>query len=322
MAAPKFSEEELELLSDEEREGLLEDIDNDDEGADDTEGAEAAAAAEGEEAAAAAAADATTTAEGAAVTPAVVEPVSGAEAAATPAVAENVTAEAAAAAVTEPDADDDDASDIAPGPGWRALPADNATKLDEIEKQLDEITQKFDDGDLTGGEYRAQFRKLNDQREDLREERFKTVLAQEAAVTHWSSVAVPTFFAKHTQYSEPGTILYKALDDEVKKLQATATNPLDPRLLEQAHKVIDAQIRKSIGAETPPTPKPTTPAKPAAKREVVPSLAHVPAADINDADSDGSKFAWLDRLADTDALAYENALAKMSEAEREQYLAN
>ena len=58
------------------------------------------------------------------------------------------------------------------------------------------------------------------------------------------------------------------------------------------------------------------------KREIpqVPSLANVPAADVDQPGDD--KFAMLDRLADKDPVAYERALDKLSEAEREEYLAS
>ena len=38
-------------------------------------------------------------------------------------------------------------------------------------------------------------------------------------------------------------------------------------------------------------------------------------------DTDGGRFAVLDRLAATDPIAYEDALAKMPEAERNAYMA-
>ncbi len=317
MAAPKFSDDELELLTEEERVGLLEDIDN---GEEEAEGDADTASADEDAAAAAAAAKEVAEAAAAAATAAAARP--GSETGTVAAV------DAAGKVIEHEEAADEDTvvTSVPRIPNWTA-PADTADKLAGIDTQIDEITQKFDDGDLTAQEYRQQVRSLEAQRTELNKVQLKAELSRDLAVDTWSNVAVPQFMEKNPQYAEPGTFLYEALDREVRKLQATADNPFDPKILATAHKAIDAQIRKATGQAEPtptPTPKPnTTPAaKTAAKREIPPTLAHVPAADITDADGDNSKFAWLDRLADQDAEKYENELAKLSEAEREQYLAN
>jgi hypothetical protein len=49
-------------------------------------------------------------------------------------------------------------------------------------------------------------------------------------------------------------------------------------------------------------------------------LAKVPAADVED--TNGGRFAVLDRMASTDPLGYEEALNKMSAAERDAYMAS
>ena len=67
---------------------------------------------------------------------------------------------------------------------------------------------------------------------------------------------------------------------------------------------------------TPPKDKQDTP-----RREIPPSLSGVPAADATDAD-DGNRFAALDRLADKGGVEYEQALAALSESERDAYLAS
>ena len=51
---------------------------------------------------------------------------------------------------------------------------------------------------------------------------------------------------------------------------------------------------------------------------VPPNLGKVPAATAND--TDDGKFAHLDRLAESDPLAFEAALAKMSDAQRDEYM--
>ena len=54
------------------------------------------------------------------------------------------------------------------------------------------------------------------------------------------------------------------------------------------------------------------------KPKVVPNIGSLPAAQAND--TDDGKFAYLDRLADSDPLKYEATLAKLSDADREAYL--
>ena len=55
------------------------------------------------------------------------------------------------------------------------------------------------------------------------------------------------------------------------------------------------------------------------KQNVVPpNLGKVPASTAND--TDDGKFAHLDRLAESDPLAFEAALAKMSDAQRDEYM--
>ena len=51
---------------------------------------------------------------------------------------------------------------------------------------------------------------------------------------------------------------------------------------------------------------------------VPPTLGKVPASAATD--TDDGKFAHLDRLADSDPLAYETAVAKMSAAQRDEYM--
>jgi hypothetical protein len=55
------------------------------------------------------------------------------------------------------------------------------------------------------------------------------------------------------------------------------------------------------------------------KKEVVPTLARIPASDVEET-GDGGKFAALDRLADQDPTAYEKAFERPTPAEQEAYL--
>jgi hypothetical protein len=157
----KMSAEQLALLTDEEREGLLEEIDEGegdedggDDGAEDTTSADGAdTGGEGEDEG-----DEDGQDDG--------DDVAAAEAAAV-ATQDQKAAEAAAAAaapVVEDIAEDEPEEQA---PRW-ILPADHQTKIDDIEAQKDALTEKFDDGELTGGEYRASMKALDKQADELK----------------------------------------------------------------------------------------------------------------------------------------------------------
>lgn len=199
------------------------------------------------------------------------------------------------------------------------VPADAKDKIKNLDAQLDELAKKFDDGELTATEYRQQMGPLESEKQDLRELLLKQSLSMDSQVATWTNVTVPKFLGDHKEY-EPGTPLYNALNDEVKRLQAESDNPFNAAFLETAHRNVQASIRKSLGL--PPLPDETkkTATAPAAKREIPPTLARLPAADIAEA-ADGGEFAYLDRLADKDPLAYEEALAKLPQDKLDAYLA-
>jgi hypothetical protein len=131
---------------------------------------------------------------------------------------------------------------------------------------------------------------------------------------------------EHPEYTK-SKYLRDALDAEVRQLQSTSVNPLNPKILAKAHAKIAGEITSAFKPADPnpagkPTGKQADPGKPAKKRDdPPPTLAHVPASDPTDAD-DGGEFAHLDRmLSKNDSLGYEKALAALPEAKREQYLA-
>lgn len=203
-------------------------------------------------------------------------------------------------------------------PSW-VLDPKVPEQIEALEKQKDELDTKWDDGELTGPEYRAEIRKIDAQLDVFKEQRMAANIGKTNAVQHYFDVTVPDFLAKHTEY-EKGSILHAMLEAEVKKLQVQSQNPLNPAILERAHENLTAQVIKAYGVKpTAQNKQPGT--KPAAAaREVVPTLGTVPAADAND-DSDGGEFAYLDRLANSDVEKYEQELAKLSDEKRDRYLA-
>ena len=113
--------------------------------------------------------------------------------------------------------------------------------------------------------------------------------------------------------------MYAELDKQVRAIQAESLNPFDPSILPRAHKLAIAEMRKAMGLPAEDTGKPA-PKPTGNKRDLPPSLANVPAADITET-TDNGEFAYLDRLAEKgDGLAYETALGKLSDEARERYL--
>ncbi|MRX32815.1 hypothetical protein [Aminobacter sp. MDW-2] len=303
MPPKNFSEAELELLTEEERQGLLDEElldDPDDEGGDDEDNADGDAddgvAGDDDDAGDADQGNEGEGDEGAGEggnADAGDGKGNGAADNARPAAAEGTSAPASEVATSLPN--------------WTA-PADTKDKITSLDEQLDDIAKKFDEGELTAAEMRAQMKPLEEQKQELRNTLFKADLSRDTSLNTWSKSTVPGFLAKNKEYV-PGSLRYENLDRLVRQLQAEADNPFDPAILKQAHERIVAEF----GGGTP------TPKDPGKKRDLPPNLSAIPAADNND-DEDGGKFAYLDRLAEKDGVEYEKQLGKLSDAERDLYL--
>ncbi|MDQ0135695.1 hypothetical protein J2T08_003616 [Neorhizobium galegae] len=322
---PKFSEAELALLTEEERQGLL-DEELQDDGAGDEDGDDDAAG--GDTAGGDDGADASHTDEDGDD-----DDDSGAadDAAAKAATDAAAAAAAAAAAKETPAATESEAQEPEErAPRW-IVPGDLDEKLQAIDSKREEIAKRFDEGELTAEELRAQLKPLDTEYRTIERQQIKAEVARETALETWHD-DVSSFIGQHQQYKSP--VLASMLDAEVRKLQVEAVNPLNPKLLEKAHANIAEQVKAAFGIETPnpkPAPDPgkktggkaaDAAAKPAAKArpDLPPNLGNVPAADITDAD-DGGEFAHLDRLAAKDSVSFERELAKMSPDARDRYLA-
>lgn len=217
--------------------------------------------------------------------------------------------------------DDDDQQPPAPAesrsvlPNYE-LPSDIEQRMEDIKTRRRELAEKFDDGEITAAELREQDDALLDERDKLKEIVLKAQISRESAIHTWSKATVPNWLSEHKEYKR-GTPLYNQLNDEVKRLQAEGGDPFDPAILDRAHENIQAAARAVLGL--PPTAKGgATPEKTAKRPDMPPSLHNVPATDQTDL-GDGGEFAYLDRLADKDPLAYENALAKLQASSPEKY---
>lgn len=197
-------------------------------------------------------------------------------------------------------------------------PTDAETKLKEISTQKEELITKFDDGEITAKEYQQQLDALAKQERDIERAVERAQLAaemeQQRLKNEWMAT-VNAFVDANPVYKD-NPRLYRALDQEVRDVASSEEGKTmsGAKILAKAHENLTAAFNL-------PKPQMAQDAKPKApKAEVPPSLHGVPAADANDVT--GGKYAALDRLASTNPIAYEEALMKLPEEERNAYLAS
>lgn len=233
------------------------------------------------------------------------------------------------------DADEQEAEE-----GDRPLPLlkvdaveDAEAKLADIDKREDDLSQKFEDGDLTTAEYRAELRKLERERGAIERQQLEADFAEkhnQAQIDAMWQANVQTFLDSHPEVSK-NELRWNAFDLVVRQVTSeTMQAGKNPGMadLKKAY----ARWAEDLGIESaPPKPKADEakkdgqqPAKaqkaPKQQRELPPTLARVPASDISD--TDDGKWASLDRLMETNPVEYEKAFSRLSEVEQEAYLAS
>ena len=292
----KLTEEELALLTEEEREGYLADDEDDDgEGDDDQGNADEGAGGEegngdeGDD-------DPTLAVDDPATAPPAANPQDGGEGG---------------------DAEPQEQIMAQPKPLFNAdLPADieaQRTALDEKEAAID---QQYDEGDILFTEHKQALRDINKQRNALDRAELKAELAAEAYQTQidnsWQA-SQEAFFSAHPEFKIDNEAKWAAFDQLVKNETKSVLDKggaVGVPELERAYTKYKQAF--NIEAASPKQAK-----APAAKNEgaVPPNLGKLPAATAND--TDDGKFAHLDRL---EGVAFEDALAKLSDAQRDEYL--
>lgn len=185
----------------------------------------------------------------------------------------------------------------------------------EFAPQFAELEKKFEDGEVTQVEYTREFAKLQEAQTDKRLELRDTIRAENdrrsAGEQKWEAEQ-GAFFRLYPEYDHPdasdkgNVALHGALNAQLQAIFAKTPNKDGISALMEAK----AEVDKLLGRQ----PEKKADPRPAAERpKPGTSLAHVPAA----GDGDVSAFAHLDNLKG-DAL--EEALGKMSESQRDQYL--
>ena len=200
-------------------------------------------------------------------------------------------------------------------------PTDADAKLKDIATAKDALIAQFDDGDITAKEYQQQLDALAKQEREIERAVERSALAaemeQQRLKNEWAAT-VNAFIEINDVYN-PTTNprMYRALDQEVRDVAGSpeAKTMTGAQILAKAHENLAQAFGFEAKKEAPAgkvrrVPKPDLP----------PSLDKVPAAETLDVTS--GKYGALDRLASTNPLAYEEALMKMSDRERDEYLAS
>lgn len=229
------------------------------------------------------------------------------------------------------DQEPEDKVDPTPAPLFNAeLPADIEAKRTEIDGKKAELVEQFDNGEITFAEYNKQVDALNREISKLDRAELKAELAREAQQAqldnHWQGT-LHTFLEDHPEIDLTNKVHHTVFDQLLRQhTAATMEKGGVPGLREikKAHE----QFVKELNIQTDKQPEPKKEAKqdkqekqPATKQkkqnEVPPTLGKVPAAAA--ADMDDGRFAHLDRLGPDQ---FEAAFAKLSEADRNAYLAS
>ena len=296
-----YTEEELALLTDEERAALAEPDEVEEE--ENNDDAEAQAKAEAD-AAAKAEADAKAESD---------------KKAEEDAAAAKVQAEADAAKKTEPEPEPEKTV-VTPRPRGvlnDTLPEDYQQRVEQNAAAMKDLRKKYNDGDISFDEYEDARDKLADEKQDLREIKLRSEISDQSATVslqqHWDTI-MGTFLGAHPEaISTP--VRQNAFDQILREVTApimAAGGMPGQAEIDKAY----AQLAKEFGLDAK---KPETEQKQEKQpNKVPPVLGGLPASSATG--TEDGRWAQLDRLIDTDPLRYESELAKLSEADRDAYL--
>ncbi len=197
------------------------------------------------------------------------------------------------------------------------------TKQAELEAQLKELAEKFDDGELEDTEYNIEVRKVEraiarvEAKMELAEEQIEAQNAaaeanQAKLIAQWEKEQVDFFAKAENKVFAEDDALFNSLDAHVKKILAAGNVPIADVLSTAKHNLLTS-IAKVTGQKLPDAPKPNAKAK-APQVELPPTLGNIPSAIPN---ADGDEFGYIDKLS---GRKYEDAVAKLTTEQRERYL--
>lgn len=208
-------------------------------------------------------------------------------------------------------------------------------KLKELDTREDKLTEQFDDGDITTAEYRKGLRDLSKERDDITwsvrryeqaKERHDEAVSgvNQQFMQNWFKTA-GDFVKDRPEISRNKTVM-QVFDNIVQAIntEENINKFSHQKRLEMAYK----QWAEDLGIDVQQPSGKGKPAKAAKKaappkqRDLPPTLGKVPSADVNQTD-DGT-YGTLNRLFNSsnphDVAKAEDMLARMSEADQDRYL--
>lgn len=225
----------------------------------------------------------------------------------------------AASGADEPAAAEDVAPKVAPLKTVQ-LPEDVKAEVDKIAADIAALDEKFDEGEIDNKEYRAQRDALNDKRTDLRLAVERNAIAADMReqeqtqkwvdeYTRWGKVN-PDINLSNKQVTAAFNAILGDVETEAQKAGKSLSNA---DVLAAAGK----RYRETFGLPTPAA-KPATPArKSVVDAGLPPTLRNVPAAESND--QANSVTAVLNRMAESDPIAFNDRLAELQERDPDAY---
>lgn len=204
------------------------------------------------------------------------------------------------------------------------MPEGYEDRIKELEGKRETLDTDFDDGELTSQEYRQQLREIENEERELRDQAFKANIAQEMQEnrqkTAWQNT-VNSFLDENDVYKQ-SRALYRELNDTVIEIANSeeAAKMTGDQILAEAHKRVSSdpalapvfergQSKQDAGDDDKGKQEGKgKDGKKLERRNVPPTLANVPASDMTDAE-EGGRFAKLDKM---DGLELESELAKLS----------
>jgi len=199
----------------------------------------------------------------------------------------------------------------------------STTKQAELEAQLKELAEKFDDGELDDADYNIEVRKIEraiarvEAKMELAEEQIEAQNAaaeanQAKLMAQWEKAQVDFFAKPENKAIAEDDAMFNSLDVHVKKILAAGNTPIADVLDLAKHNLL-AGIAKLTGQKVPDAPKPSTKPK-APQVELPPTLGNIPSAIPN---ADGDEFSYIDKLS---GRKYEDAVAKLTPEQHDRYL--
>jgi hypothetical protein len=217
------------------------------------------------------------------------------------------------------------------------MPENAEATFKAIGEKKGSLLEQHENGDITTREYHEQMEALNKEQRDLERAIDKATTAQEMRqqqeINAWVAQAKDFTHKQHPEYAT-SKVRYMALDAFVREVGADPANASlsAQQIFEKAHAMVEADlgaapkatskdggkdIKGKAGDDLNAAGRPLK----GAKVEQPKTLRDVPAAAPNDT-GDAGKWAALDRLQESDPEAHEDRLMKMSEADRDAYLAH